>query len=142
MPCTDIANADIRACSDPSTNHNCQVDCKLNELFWRTVQLTRRNSGPYTLAAMAKRRTSARPAKQRAAQANMVAAAVELAGGVPAVARLCGVSRQSVYSWIREWRVERLTDALKLSQESGIPVEKFAGQTLGSKPAKPRKSPT
>jgi transposase-like protein len=64
----------------------------------------------------------------------MVAAAVELAGGVPAVARLCGVSRQSVYSWIREWRVERLTDALKLSQASGIPMEKFAGQTLGSKP--------
>jgi len=63
----------------------------------------------------------------------MVAAAVELAGGVPAVARLCAVSRQSVYSWIREWRVERLTDALKLSQASGIPVEKFAGQTLGSK---------
>jgi len=63
----------------------------------------------------------------------MVAAAVELAGGVPAVARLCGVSRQSVYSWIREWRVERLTDALKLSLASGIPVEKFAGQTIGSK---------
>ncbi|MGA7873180.1 MAG: helix-turn-helix domain-containing protein [Candidatus Binatus sp.] len=64
----------------------------------------------------------------------MVAAAVELAGGVPAVSRLCGVSRQSVYSWIREWRVERLTDALKLSEASGIPVKKFAGQTLGSKP--------
>jgi transposase-like protein len=68
----------------------------------------------------------------------MVAAAVELAGGVPAVARLCGVSRQSVYSWIREWRVERLTDALKLSHASGIPVEKFAGQTLGSKPSPKR----
>ena len=65
----------------------------------------------------------------------MVAAAVELAGGVPAVARLCGVSRQSVYSWIREWRVERLTDALRLSQASGIPMEKFAGQTLRSKPS-------
>ena len=63
----------------------------------------------------------------------MVVAAMELAGGVPAVARLCGVRRQSVYSWIREWRVERLTDALKLSQASGIPVEKFAGQTLGPK---------
>jgi transposase-like protein len=65
----------------------------------------------------------------------MVAAAVDLAGGVPAVARLCGVSRQSVYSWIREWRVERLTDALKLSQASGIPMEKFAGQTLGPRTA-------
>lgn len=62
---------------------------------------------------------------------------MELAGGVQAVAKLCAVSRQSVYSWIREWRVERLTDALKLSQASGIPVEKFASRILGSKP--PRK---
>jgi transposase-like protein len=68
----------------------------------------------------------------------MVAAAVELAGGVQAVASLCGVSRQSVYSWIREWRVERLTDALKLSQASGIPMEKFVGQTLGRKLARKR----
>jgi transposase-like protein len=88
---------------------------------------------------MAKRRTSARPAKQKAGQANMVAAAVELAGGVPAVAKLCGVSRQTVYSWIREWRVERLTEAVKLSQASGIPVEKFVGETLGSKPSAERK---
>src|SRR5260370_38811820 len=92
-------------------------------------QLTRRDARLYTLAAMAKRRTSARPEKEKAAQANMVAAAVELAGGVPAVATLCGVSRQTVYSWIREWRVERLTEAVKLSQASGILVEKFAGQT-------------
>jgi hypothetical protein len=72
----------------------------------------------------------------------MVAAAVDLAGGVPAVTKLCGVSRQSVYSWIREWRVERLTDALKLSQASGISIEKFAGQTLGSKPATKKMSTT
>lgn len=60
----------------------------------------------------------------------MVAAAVELAGGVKAVGRLCGVSRQSVYLWIQEWRVERLIDALKLSRASGIPIEKLAGEAF------------
>jgi transposase-like protein len=69
----------------------------------------------------------------------MVAAAVELAGGVSATAELCGVSRQSVYSWIREWRVERLTDALKLSKASGIPVEKFAGQIVDPERSKETK---
>jgi transposase-like protein len=59
---------------------------------------------------------------------NMVAAAVELVGGVIATAKLCGVNRQSVYIWIREWRVERLIDALKLSRASGIPIEKLAGE--------------
>jgi len=38
----------------------------------------------------------------------MVTAAVELTGGVTSVAKLCGVARQSVYTWIEEWRVERL----------------------------------
>jgi hypothetical protein len=57
----------------------------------------------------------------------MVAAAVELAGGPSAVAKLCGVRRQSVYWWIKEWKVERLIDALKLSRASGIPIEKLAG---------------
>jgi hypothetical protein len=47
---------------------------------------------------------------------------------------LSGVRRQSAYWWIKEWKVERLVDALKLSRASGIPMEKFAGQTLGSKP--------
>jgi transposase-like protein len=60
----------------------------------------------------------------------MVAAAVELAGGVTAVATLCGISRQSVYSWIQEWRVERLIDAIKLSRASGIPIEKLAGEAF------------
>jgi hypothetical protein len=70
--------------------------------------------------------------KQRAVcshQSPMVqTAAVEIAGGPTAVARLCGVRRQSIYLWIKEWRVERLVDALKLSHASGIPVEKFAGE--------------
>ena len=55
---------------------------------------------------------------------------MELAGGPVAVAKLCGVSRQSVYWWIKEWKVERLVDALKLSRASGIPVEKFAGEIV------------
>ncbi|MGO9606230.1 MAG: helix-turn-helix domain-containing protein [Candidatus Binataceae bacterium] len=59
-----------------------------------------------------------------------MAAAVELAGGHTAVARLCGVRRQSVYLWINEWRVERLVDALKLSRASGIPIEKLAGEAF------------
>ena len=60
----------------------------------------------------------------------MVAAAVQLAGGPTAVARLCGVRRQSVYVWIKEWRVERLLDALKLAKASGIPIEKLAGEPI------------
>ena len=38
--------------------------------------------------------------------------------------------RQSIYLWIKEWKVERLVDALKLSRASGIPIEKFAGELL------------
>jgi len=60
----------------------------------------------------------------------MVAAAVELAGGVNAVAKLCGVRRQSVYWWIKEWKIERLVDALKLSRASGIPIEKLAAESV------------
>jgi transposase-like protein len=66
----------------------------------------------------------------------MVAAAVELAGRVTAVAKLCGVARQSVYTWIEEWRVERLIDALKLARASGIPIERLAGDAF-----KPEKIP-
>jgi hypothetical protein len=54
-----------------------------------------------------------------------------------AVAELCGVCRQSVYWWIKEWKVERLVDALKLSRASGIPIEKQAGESfdgVGHKP--------
>ena len=60
----------------------------------------------------------------------MVAAAIELSGGPAAVARLCGVHRQSVYVWIKEWKVERLVDAIKLAQASGVPIEKLAGQPI------------
>lgn len=79
---------------------------------------------------MGRRKIGAPPEGRRANKPNLVAAAVELAGGPSAVARLCGVRRQSVYLWINEWRVERLVDALRLSQASGIPVEKLAGEAF------------
>ena len=40
------------------------------------------------------------------------------------------VRRQPVYWWIKEWKVERLVDALKLSRASGIPIEKLAGEVV------------
>ena len=70
----------------------------------------------------------------------MVAAAIELAGGPAAVAQLCGVRRQSVYWWIKEWKVERLVDALKLSRASGIPIEKFAGAAFDADTISEKKS--
>src|SRR5579885_2622912 len=54
----------------------------------------------------------------------------EVPGGAPAVGRLCGVSRQAIYTWIAEWRVERLVDALKLARATGIAIEKLAGPRL------------
>ena len=77
---------------------------------------------------MSRRKNSGRPKRQKASKVNFVAAAVELAGGAMAVAKLCGVTRQLVYIWVKEWRVERLIDALKLSRASGIPIEKLAGE--------------
>jgi len=69
----------------------------------------------------------------------MVAAAVEIADGPTAVARLCGVRRQSIYLWIKELKVERLVDALKLSRASGIPIEKFAGGLIEAQQSKETK---
>src|SRR5580704_16805440 len=79
---------------------------------------------------MSKRRSTGRPKKLRGPKTNMVAAAVELAGGVTAVSKLCGVARQSVYTWIQEWLVERLIDALKLARASGLPIERLAGDAF------------
>jgi transposase-like protein len=79
---------------------------------------------------MTRRKSSGRPKRVRGVKTNMVAAAVELAGGVTAVAKLCGVARQSVYTWVEEWRVERLIDALKLARASGIPIERLAGDAF------------
>src|SRR6202047_5324892 len=58
---------------------------------------------------------------------NLVAAAVRLAGGPGAAATICGVSRQTIYDWINERRVERLIDALRLSRASGVAIEHLAG---------------
>src|SRR5437879_3531576 len=85
---------------------------------------------------MTRRRSTGRPKRLRGVKSNMVAAAVELAGGVTAVSKLCGVARQSVYTWIEEWRVERLIDALKLARASGIPIERLAGDAF-----KPERTP-
>src|ERR1022692_1155416 len=86
---------------------------------------------------MTRRKSTGRPRRLRGVKSNMVAAAVELAGGVTAVSKLCGVARQSVYTWIEEWRVERLIDALKLARVSGIPIERLAGDAF-----KPEKIPS
>jgi hypothetical protein len=82
------------------------------------------------LRSMGRKKISARPKGKVTNKPNMVAAAVDLAGGAASVAKLCGVRRQSVYWWIKEWKVERLVDALKLSRASGIPIEKLAGESF------------
>jgi DNA-binding XRE family transcriptional regulator len=61
---------------------------------------------------------------------NPVAAAVRLAGGPGAAATICGVSRQTIYDWINERRVERLIDALRLSRASGVAIENLAGDDV------------
>ena len=90
---------------------------------------------------MSKKKSTGRPRRLRGVKSNMVAAAVQLAGGVTAVARLCGVTRQSVYTWIQEWRVERLIDALKLARASGIPIERLAGEAFKPESVPAAKSP-
>src|ERR1700680_3826186 len=61
---------------------------------------------------------------------NRVAAAVRLPGGPGAPATICGVSRQTIYDWINERRVERLIDALRLSRASGVAIENLAGDDI------------
>ena len=61
---------------------------------------------------------------------NLVAAAVRLAGGPGAAATICGVSRQTIYDWINERRVERLIYALRLSRASGVAIENLAGDDV------------
>ena len=85
---------------------------------------------------MGRRKIGGPPEGRKANEINMVAAAVELAGGPTAVARLCGVRHQSIYLWIKEWKVDRLVDALKLSRASGIAIEKFAGGMIDAEQPK------
>src|SRR5260370_14953897 len=99
---------------------------------WTSAELEYGKSDTYTGREMGRRKTSGPPRGKRANRPNMVAAAIELAGGPTAVAELCGVRRQSVYVWIKEWKVERLVDALKLAQVSGIPIERLAGEATNA----------
>jgi len=99
---------------------------------WTSAALEYGRSDTYTGREMGRRKTSGPPRGKRANRPNMVAAAIELAGGPTAVAELCGVRRQSVYVWIKEWKVERLVDALKLAQASGIPIERLAGEATNA----------
>jgi DNA-binding XRE family transcriptional regulator len=68
--------------------------------------------------------------ENRVSKPNLVAAAVRLAGGPGAAATICGVSRQTIYDWINERRVERLIDALRLSRASGVAIENLAGDDV------------
>jgi hypothetical protein len=43
---------------------------------------------------------------------------------------ICAVSRQTIYDWINERRVERLIDALRLSRASGVSIENLAGDDV------------
>src|SRR5260370_14080784 len=95
---------------------------------WTSAVIEYGRSDTYTGREMGRRKPAGPPRGKRANRPNMVAAAIELAGGPTAVAELCGVRRQSVYVWIKEWKVERLVDALKLAQASGIPIERLAGE--------------
>jgi DNA-binding XRE family transcriptional regulator len=74
------------------------------------------------------RRTTVR--RTGVSKPNLVAAAVRLAGGPGAAATICGVSRQTIYDWINERRVERLIDALRLSRASGVAIENLAGDDV------------
>jgi hypothetical protein len=74
------------------------------------------------------RRTTVR--RTGVSKPDLVAAAVRLAGGPGAAATICGVSRQTIYDWINERRVERLIDALRLSRASGVGIENLAGDDV------------
>ena len=91
-------------------------------------------------AHLRKREQRATVKKAEISRPNLVAAAVRLAGGPAAAARICGVSRQTIYDWINERRVERLIDALRLSRASGVAIENLAGDDV-EKLAAPVRTP-
>jgi hypothetical protein len=63
----------------------------------------------------------------RRRQINLVEAAVDIAGGVSAVARKLGVSRQAVYNWIGAGHMMDVTyrHVAGLSKLSKIPIEQL-----------------
>src|ERR1700751_2565620 len=82
------------------------------------------------MCSRAKRPTANELERIGVSKPNLVAAAVRLASGPAATATICGVSRQTIYDWINERRVERLIDALRLSRASGGAIENLAGDDV------------
>jgi hypothetical protein len=66
----------------------------------------------------------------------LVAAAVQIAWGPNGSRSALRDPSTSVCWWIKEWKVERLVDALKLSRASGIPIEKFTSEIVDLHPEK------
>jgi Putative antitoxin of bacterial toxin-antitoxin system, YdaS/YdaT len=64
----------------------------------------------------------------RRREVNLVEAAVELAGGVTAVSRKLGVTRQTVYNWMAAGHMLDVTHryVVGLSKLSGVPVEQLS----------------
>lgn len=72
-------------------------------------------------------RLSSIPVKRSESDINWVAVAVEMAGGVQAVARKIGVSRWTVYKWIDRGSMRRIAyeTVVRLQGLSGVPIEKL-----------------
>jgi hypothetical protein len=68
---------------------------------------------------------------RRRRDVNLVEAAVELAGGVSAVARKLGVTRQTVYNWMAAGHMLDATYryVVGLSKLSGVPLEHLARES-------------
>jgi DNA-binding transcriptional regulator YdaS (Cro superfamily) len=66
--------------------------------------------------------------KKRKIEKNAVAEAVAAVGGPTKAARLCGVSNAAVHRWMKSGTVILLRHALRLSQASGVSIEKFLGE--------------
>lgn len=60
-------------------------------------------------------------------QENFVRAAVEKAGGATYTSNQLNVSNGCVYKWIKAGRISKINQARKLSELSGISVEKLRG---------------
>ena len=88
---------------------------------------------------MGRKKKSARPEGKKAKRPNMIAAAVELAGGPSAVAELRGVI--SVNRSIADDEMEGASVPVnwRYSRASGIPIEKLAAEPVElDNTAKPR----
>jgi transcriptional regulator with XRE-family HTH domain len=68
-----------------------------------------------------------RKSKRRSiAQPNAVREAVERVGGIIEASALLRVSNVTISRWMRTGWIPNLDAALKLAEESGIPVERFS----------------